>query len=229
MNQVADILPDFTIREANKFINVQGEFPLIIKFDYVGKWQLKGTTRLYVVAGVELPSDYTYFHTAHTWINTKRKFYITNFMCSRIGLLPQATQWYLLEKEADGRIGVELLRYELTHCFLPYLDQLTTLKGMVSLLRRDKPNRNELLDTTPIYKRAYIYDWFAVIYLLFETQQITEAEQCINDFITLINDTHLPENYAQNSAATLNKLQAHFGLKTAYVHDVPTNTIKVVD
>lgn len=229
MNQVADSLPDFTIRQANKFVNIQGEFPLILKFDYVGNWRLKGTTRLYVVAGVELPSDYTYFNTTRTWINAKRKFYITNFMCSRIGLIPQATQWYILEKEADKLVGVELLKYELTHYFLPYISQLTSLEGMVGLLRRGKPNRDELLNSALIYGRNYLYDWFAVIYLLLDTQRTAEAMRCIDELISLIHDIHLPEDHVQGAVVALNKLQLHFRIGKSYKYNELTNTIGVVN
>ena len=225
MNQVADLLPDFTVRQENKFVNVQNEFPLIIKFDYVGKWRLKGVTRMYVVVGVELRSDYTYFNTARTWVNAKRKFYITNFMCSRIGLLPQATEWYLLEKKDDVKVGAELLTHELTDYFLPYLNQLTSLDGMVSLLRREKPSRNKLLDTSPIYGRKYLYDWHAVIYLLLHAKRKAEAERCVEEVISLINSLHLPADHVQVAVITLNKLHSRFEIDRAYTYSERTNTI----
>ena len=224
MNQLADSLPDFTIRQDNKFVNVQNEFPLLIKFDYAGKWRLKGITHLYVAAGAEIAADYTYFNTERTWVGTKKKFYITNFMCSRIGLIPQATEWYVLEKEADNSVGVELLTRELTDYFLPYLDQLTSLEGMVGLLIRDKPTGAELLNP-PLYGRNYAYDWLAVIYLLLKSQRKKEAGNCIDEFIAIIDAANLPDYYVQEAVNALNRLRLDFEINRQYGYNVLTNTI----
>ena len=228
MNQLADSLPDFTIQQANKFVNVRGEFPLIIKLDYVGKWRLKGETRLYVVAGVEIAADYRYFNPARTWVNAKQKFYITNFMCDRACLLPNATQWYILEKGADGQIDVEMLKYELRHFFLPYLNQLTSLEGMIGILRCSKPGPNELINPS-LYGRKHIYDWFTVIYLLLELRQTTKAEQCIDELISLIHDNNLPDHELQNVVVILNRLQLDFGTSKIYRHSAGTHTIEVIE
>lgn len=227
MNQLADSLPDFTLRQANKFVNIQGEFPLIIKLDYVGKWRLKGETRLYVVAGVEIAADYMYFNPARTWVNAKRKFYITNFMCGRDCLLSHKTEWYVLEKGADGKVDVETIKHELIHHFLPYLNQLTSLDAMISVLRHNKPSRNELLNPS-LYGPKPIYDWLTVIYLLFKAREVTKARQCIDEFISLIHDNNLPDYELQNVVIILNRLQSDFETSKIYRYSESTHTIMVV-
>ena len=189
MAQVSDLLTDYSIRQTNSFVNTAGVFPIIIKFNYLGIYRLKGTTRLLVETGLEIAADYTYFNRGRTWINTKQKYYISNFGCYRNDLVPDTTdegffsKTYELTLTADGQVDVDLIRHELAHYFLPYLEKLTGLDSLVAYLHWHKPNQ-EGMDY--LYSdHSFFYNWLTVIYLLLVEGRTQEAELGIEKIISI--------------------------------------------
>ena len=225
MAQVSDLLTDYSVRQTNSFVNTAGVFPKIIKFDYLGKWRLKGKTNLLVEAGLEIAADYTYFNRNHTWINTKRKYYISNFGCYRDDLVPYTNEafrskTYELTLTADGQVDVGLIRHELIHYFLPYLEKLTDLNDLITFMHWHKPADEKVLGT---YRHhSYFYNWLTIIYLLLTEERSNEAELFIEKIIHVAHSIDRPNPHFRISESlfvSVNKLQQDFAMSRSYNYD----------
>lgn len=225
MAQVEDVLTNFPIRQPNSFVNTSGLFPKLIKFDYLGKYSLKGPTRLTIEAGLEIAADYTYFNTGYTWIDTKHRYYISNFGRYRDDLVPNEEDNYFnrryeLTTGTDGRVDVELIRHELGHYFLPYVERLNNLDDLVTFLHWHKPTKEEMLHT---YKRhSFFYNWLTVIYLLLIEQRTQEAEACLEKISQILYSLDSRNPDRRNGSAEfplIDKLQKDFALSCRYTYD----------
>ncbi len=225
MAQVADLLTNYSIRQPNSFVNTSGLFPKLIKFDYLGKWSLKGPTRLIIEAGLEIAADYTYFTTGYTWIETKQRYYISNFCRYRDDLVPNEEdnffkRRYELTMGTDGRIDVGLIRHELVHYFLPYVNRLNNLDDLVTFLHWHKPTEEEML--YPYKRHSFFYNWLTVIYLLLTEKRTLEAEACLEKVIHIFCQLDSRDPNRQKGEANfslIDKLQNDFALTCRYTYD----------
>lgn len=234
MAQVADLLTDYPVRQHNSFVNTTGLFPKIIKFDYLGKYSLKGTTRLLVEAGLEIAADYTYFNRDRTWINTKRKYYISNFGCYRTNLVPDTTdegflsKTYELTLTVDGQVDVDLIRHELVHYFLPFLKGLNNLSDLITFLHWHKPN-SDMFNT---YRhRSFFHNWLTVIYLLLIKGDSKEALFGIEKIIHVaysLDQSNVNFRISQSLFTEINKLQKDFALNRFYEYNEESKRIIVL-
>ena len=218
MAQVTDVLTNFPIRQPTSFVNTSGRFPKLIKFDYLGKYSLKGPTRLIIEAGLEIAADYTYFTTGYTWIKTKHRYYISNFGRYRNNMVPNVqedfrSRSYELTVGTDGQVDVELIRHELVHYFLPYVERLNDLDDLVAYLHWHKPTDEEM--THGFKNHSYFYNWYSVIYLLLVEKRTQEAEACLEKISWILYTLDSRDPNRRNGEAEfemIDKLQRDFTL-----------------
>jgi hypothetical protein len=223
MARVSDLLTDYPVRQHNSFVNLMGKFPKLIRFDYLGKYSLKGETLMLVEAGLEIAADYTYFNTGYTWRNAKRKYYISNFGCYRSDLVPYTNEafrskTYELTTRTNGLVDVDLIRHELVHYFLPFLERLNTLNDLITFLHWHKPDSG-MLQT--FRNRSPFYNYLTVIYLLLTEGRVREAEFYLEKIIHLAHSLDQPNSIFQISEGlfvTIDKLQKDFALKNQYTY-----------
>ena len=235
MAQVSDLLVDYTTKQANSFVNTVGTFPKLIKFDYLGKYSLKGKTRLLIEVGLEIETDFTYFNTGYTWVDSKRKYYITNFGCYRTNLVPGTgedegffSKCYELIAGENGQVNVDLIRHEITHYFLPYLERLNTLNDLVSYLHWHKPDEEEM--RYAYQNHSYFYNWLTVIYLLITEGRVEEAEFSLEKIIHItysLDQTNPHYRFSEGLFEKINKLQQDFALNHFYKYDAEQRRIVV--
>lgn len=225
MRQVNDLFPEYTIKQSNSFVNMAEQFPKLIKFDYLGKYSLKGTTHLCVEVGLEISADYTYFNPGYTWRNTKQKYYITNFGSYRHNLVPAtdesfAAKLYELEINASGLVNIEQIRHEIVYFFLPYLNKLSNLDDLLAFMHWHKPTNEQLHHA---YRHhAFFYNWLTVIYLLLKEKRYQEAELGIDKIIYIaysLDQSNPHWHFGESLFIHINKLQMDFGLSRTYHHD----------